>query len=115
MTGQSWSEFDTRLRIKLQESTEPRVTENQGTRKAAGTEERHDLTHRYTNLDQCVYETIKEVVSERKWIKKERKGSNSINKRALREESTIIQQTREPNQSKKRKWNKIINNACRND
>ena len=60
--NQSWPEFDTALRIKLQKEEEPRRYEKEPDNEA--------LDNRYSRFTSCVYETIQEIVPERKWLKK---------------------------------------------
>ena len=56
--NQSWSEFDTALRIKLQQAEEPKRYDTET--------EKEVMTNKYANLTSCVYETIQKVVPERK-------------------------------------------------
>ena len=73
MTDQSWPRFDEELRIKLQQRHEPRVRSakhevvNETGETAEGGEE---LANVYAHLTKCVHETIKEIVPEKKWLKK---------------------------------------------
>ena len=75
MTSQSWPEFDTRLRMKLQQQEEPPKNEvgydiDKVTVDLKPVKPAQALANEYKNMTKCVRETIKEVVSERKWLKK---------------------------------------------
>lgn len=112
MSGQLWPEFDTRLRIKLQEKEEPRVTVDQHSRKVAGTEGQ-DLAARYKNLAQCVYETIKEVVPEKQWIKKNGRVVTQATKELFERRAQEFSRQGKTSKARQQKWNRLIRNACR--
>ena len=63
MNSQSWPTFDETLRIKLQADNEPK-------KQAQRVDDTENLANSYEKLTSCVYETIKEIVPEQKWIKK---------------------------------------------
>ena len=104
--NQSWSEFDTALRIKLQQAEEPSRYDNEP--------EKTDMANRYANLTSCVYETIQEIVPERKWLKKNGRVVSQDTK-ALFESRAKEYQKEKPTAAKRKAWNKKIQIACRND
>ena len=55
--SQSWPEFDTRLRLKLQQAEEPTRLEDNA---------QEQLARRYEHLTKSVRETIDELVPEKK-------------------------------------------------
>ena len=64
MTSQSWPEFNTRLRIKLQQQQEPPKNEVGYSIGEEHVKPTQDLANEYANLTKCVQETIKELVPE---------------------------------------------------
>ena len=71
---QSWPDFDEDLRIRLQKREEPQVThanteleEECGESKVTA---KDNLATIYDNLATCVFESIKAIVPEQQWIKK---------------------------------------------
>ena len=77
MSSQSWTAFDEALRMKLQKEHEPRAAESKhavesGEQGTAQNQEVtvQDLGTEFESLSKSVYETIKEVVPEKKWLKK---------------------------------------------
>ena len=73
MTSQSWPAFDETLRIKLQQEEEPRgnVTKRVNEDENETVETEKDLWRKYDRLTKCIFETIKEIVPEKKVDKKE--------------------------------------------
>ena len=117
MTAQTWPAFDEKLRIKLQQINEPDVTAQPREQKVAGPEETtsQDLTDRYKNLAQCVYETIKEEVPEKEWIRKNGRVVTSATKELFERRAQEYQKEGKLDEERRKKWNKTIRNACRND
>ena len=117
MTNQSWPAFDEALRIKLQKEEEPRANLNYLKKDAQGVEEDKvtaELGKKYTRLTKCVYETIKEVVPEKAWIKKNGRVVTKETKKLFEDRSKEYDKNK-PTKRRRRKWNKKIRNACRND
>ena len=73
-----------------------------------------DLHCRYVKLQECVFETIKEVVPEKKWIKKNGRVVSKETK-ALFEKRAREFQKQKPTADRRKRWNKKIRIACRND
>ena len=103
--SQSWPEFDTRLRLKLQQAEEPTRLEDNA---------QEQLASRYEHLTKSVRETIDELVPEKRWLKK--------NGRVVSEETKVLfekrakeYQKQKPTTERRKTWNKKIQTACRND
>ena len=122
MTSQSWPEFDTRLRIKLQAEEEPpknevgydisassAVTEGQANKT---TEQK--LTNEYEKITKCVQETINEVVPEKQWLKKNGRVVTQAT-RDLFDKRAKEYSKRLPTADRRKRWNKVIRDACTND
>ena len=100
--NQSWTEFDTALRIKLQQSEESSRYGNE--------QKEQSLDDRYTDLTSCVYETIQEVVPERKWLKKNGRVVSQETK-ALFESRAREYQKAKSTAEERKAWNRKIQNA----
>ena len=122
ITSQSWSEFDTRLRIKLQAGEEPpknevgydisassAVTEGQANKT---TEQK--LANEYEKITKCVQETINEVVPEKQWLKKNGRVVTQAT-RDLFDKRAKEYSKRLPTADRRKRWNKVIRDACTND
>ena len=71
MTGQAWPNFDRALRIKLRQgSQQPVICNGEDTASANNDNDTNNLAQEYDSLTKCVYDTIKEVVPEKKWLRK---------------------------------------------
>ena len=100
-----WPEFDTRLRLKLQQSEEPtRYKDNKI----------EPLARRYEHLTKCVRDTIDELVPEKRWLRKNGRVVSEATK-ALFERRAKEYQKRQPTTEQRKAWNKKIQIACRND
>ena len=84
------------------------------TRRYGNVPEKEDLANRYSKLTSCVYETIQEIVSERKWLKKNGRVVSQETK-ALFERRAKEFQKQKPTATQRKAWNKRIQCACRND
>ena len=80
MTSQSWPSFDEDLRIRLQNEEKPCAAPRANDAKHVVTDQEEDelpvaseLGNRYTNLTKCIYESIKQIVPEQKWIQSVKK------------------------------------------
>ena len=118
MDSQSWPEFDTRLRIKLQADNEPpknkvgyQQTETATTAQALASK---DLASEYEKLTTCVQQTIREVVPEQKWLKKNGRVVTQAT-RDLFDKRAKEYSKQQPTAARRKRWNKIIRNACTND
>lgn len=107
MTSQSWPSFDENLRIKLQKEFEP-------TNDWATGDEKSVLAECYSKLQKCVYETVKEVVPEKTWIKKNGRVVSEATKELFEKRAQEFQKQK-PTAKRRRNWNKTIRTACRND
>ena len=117
MTSQSWPQFDEALRIKLQQHNEPRAqTPNrmEVVETVETDEDDSELDNVYANLTECVYATIKEVVSEKKWLKKNGRVVSQVAK-DLFEKRTKEYKRVNPTREQRKKWNVRIRNVCRTD
>ena len=118
MTDQSWPSFDEDLRIRLQKEEEPRADDKKHKAKvkkvsnSAVTADK--LANRYTHLTKCVYESIKKIVPEKRWIKKNGRVVSKETK-ALFEARTKEFQKETPAKGRRKRWNKRIRNECRRD
>ena len=123
MTSQSWPEFDTRLRIKLQAEEEPRANEVGYDISASCTvtevEEQEKSTSKklaqeYEKITKCVQETISEVVPEKRWLKKNGRvvtqATRDLFDKRAKEYSKCT-----PTAERRKRWNKVIRDACTND
>ena len=122
MTSQSWTSFDEALRIKLQKRHEPKKTDkdlvvkgSNGYKKETDeTDYRAELTTKYSELTECVNETIKELVPEKQWIKKNGRVVSKETKELFTKRVREYQK-KEPTKERRKEWNKKIRIACRND
>ena len=74
-----------------------------------------ELGKKCTRLTKCAYETIKEVVvPEKAWIKKNGRVVSKETKKLFEDREKEYAKNK-PTQRRRRKWNKKIRNACRND
>ena len=73
-----------------------------------------DLGTEYSELTKCVYESIKAIVPEKKWIKRNGRVVSDETKK-LFERRTEEYKKEKPTKQQRKKWNRRINNACRND
>ena len=115
MSSQSWPEFDTDLRIRLQKKYE---TTGQGATQVAGKDtddETAELSEEFAHLTKCVYETICKVVPEKKkWIKKNGRVVSQGTKELFEKRAKEFSKQK-PTKQRRQKWNRTIRNACRND
>ena len=108
MTDQSWTSFDEALRIKLQAENKPNNDE-------LSMDEEEDLEIRYSKLQKCgVFDTIKEVVPEKQWIKKNGRVVSADTKKLFENRAREFQKSK-PTSTRRKQWNKKIRVACRND
>ena len=115
MTDQSWPLFDEDLRIRLQKIHEPCARETKHVEEhVAAPVTAASLAKDFKDLTKCVYDTIKEVVPEKKWIKK--------NGRVVSKETKKLFETRakefsahKPSATERKTWNRRIRDACRTD
>ena len=118
MSNQSWPEFDTRLRIKLQEQEEPQRKEtyeiNESGTAGSAQALKQDLASKYERLTKCVQETIKEVVPEKQWLKKNGRVVTQAT-RELFDKRAKEYSKKQPTPTRRKRWNKIIRDACTND
>ena len=90
----------------MQQAEEPRRYVNEPAREVMG--------NRYSQMTSCVYETIQEIVSEHKWLKKNGRVVSQGTK-ALFEDRAKEYRKEKPTAEKRKAWNKRIQNASRND
>ena len=71
MTEEAWPNFDRALRIKLRERSKQLTNSNgEDTASANKDNDNTELAKEFKNLTKCVYDTIQEVVPEKKWLRK---------------------------------------------
>ena len=118
MTDQSWPLFDEDLRIRLQKIHEPCAKEIQHVEKTPEHEvapvTATSLAKEFTDLTKCVYETIKEIVPEKKWIKKNGRVVSKETKKLFEERAKQFNAIK-PTAAERKAWNRRIRNACRTD
>ena len=73
-----------------------------------------NLGSEYDNLTTCIYETIKEIVPEQKWIKKNGRVVSPETKQLFEKRAKEYRKNK-PTKQERKKWNKKIRNACRKD
>ena len=73
-----------------------------------------DLGTEYSKLAKCVYETIKNVVPEKKWIQKNGRVVSKETKKLFEDRAKEFKK-QAPTKVRRKRWNKRIRNACRND
>ena len=107
MTDQSWPTFDEELRIKLQQRNEPRAQASNRMPREETVEtenEAEGLANEYADLTECVYETIKEIVSEKKWIKKNGRVVSEATKQLFERRTNEFKRA-EPTREQRKSWN----------
>ena len=62
----------------------------------------------------CVYETIKDIVPEKQWIKKNGRVVSATTKELFEKRAKEFKRAK-PTSEQRKKWNARIRNACRND
>ena len=128
MTAQSWREFDSDLRIRLQENGVTGVTRvfkhgHIGHRRNAllnaakeemPTNQTGELSQELEHLASCTRETIAAVVPKKK---KESKNGRVMSKETkdLHEQRRKAFSKKKPTKQERKKWNKKIQRSCRND
>ena len=103
-----WPAFDEALRLKLQQEHEPKPT------KINKTNPKANLSKEYENLSKSVYETISEVVPEKKWLKKNGRVVSGETKKLFEKRAQAFN-AKAPTPKERKKWSRKIRNACRND
>ena len=114
MTSQSWPEFDTRLRIKLQKQEQPPKNEVGYEMSNETAETAQDLESEYAKLSKCVKETIDEIVPEKQWMRKNGRVVTQAT-RDLFEKRAKEYGKKPPSPDRRKRWNKVIRDACKND
>ena len=77
-------------------------------------EDGNELANIYANLTECVYATVKEIVPEKKWIKKNGRVVSEDTKELFEKRSKEYKRAN-PTREQRKAWNLRIRNACRND
>ena len=99
----------------MQQANESKKTTTSYAEKADGSvTDGNTLAERYSHLTACVYATIKEVVPEKKWIKKNGRVVSKETKELFEKRAREFQK-KKPTASRRKQWNKKIRVACRND
>ena len=115
MTKETWPDFDRALGIKLrQQRQQPTVCNAEDTASTSKDSNSTDLANEYASLTQCVYETICEVVPEKKWLRKNGRVVSEATKNLFERRAKEFQKHK-PTRQRRKEWHKIINNACKND
>ena len=107
MTDQSWPIFDEALRIKLQQRNEPRAkTSNRMEGEVTGETDTGDneLANVFANITECVYETIKEIVPEKKWLKKNGRVVSQATKQLFERRANEYKRSK-PTREQRKAWN----------
>ena len=74
----------------------------------------NELADWYAQLTACVYESIKEIVPEKKWLKKNGRVVSETTKELFERRAKAFKRVT-PTSEQRKKWNMKIRNACRND
>ena len=117
MGSQSWPSFDEDLRIRLQKQEEPRAEVEKHVveqKEHEDTVTAEDLGAEYSKLAKCVYETIKNIVPEKKWIQKNGRVVSKETKKLFEDRAKEFKK-QAPTKVRRKRWNRRIRNACRND
>ena len=114
MSSQSWPEFDVCLRMKLQKQEEPPKNEVGYEMSKETAETAQDLTSEYAKISKCVKETIDEVVPKNQWMRKNGRVVTQAT-RDLFEKRAKEYSKKTPSPDRRKRWNKVIRDACKND
>ena len=116
MTGQMWPTFNEELRIRLQKETQPPSNSKEHPPSVTQDEDGDmaNLACEYESLATCVFDTIQKVVPEKKWLKKNGRVVTQETKE-LFEKRAAEYQKKKPTRERKKRWNRVISNACKND
>ena len=115
MDEKRWAAFDDDLRIRITESRQTRYNEpSSDTNKKEAEQNVQDPQTEYANLTKLVRESIEATVPAKAWTKKNGRIVSEKTK-ALYEARTRQFQANKPTQATRKKWNRKIRSACKQD